>query len=128
MINICCTATHDAPRSFLFLLYLPDRILSLQCLLTFNNCKSLYKTTSKQSLFYDQNFYWGGRGDGSGGGNSKRRLVKAWVKAKVVCRKKGVQMVLSSLPPPPPPIFPHDRNLHHADSLKLRLSTGNRNR
>ena len=50
-------------------------------------------------------------------------VKEAWVKAKVVCRKKGVQMVLS----PPPSIFPHDRNLHHADSLKLRLSSSNRN-
>ena len=46
-------------KGALFLLYLPDRILSLQCLLTFYNCKNLYKTTSKQSLVYDQNFYWG---------------------------------------------------------------------
>ena len=105
----------------LFLLYLPARILSLQCLLTFDNCKSLYKTTSKQSLVYDQNFIVGG-----GGGTVK----EAWVKAKVVCRKKEVQMVLSSLlsPPPPPPIFPYDKNLHHADCLKFRLSTSNRNR
>ena len=33
-------------------------------------------------------------------------VKEAWVKAKVVCRKKGVQMVLSPLPPPPPP-FSH---------------------
>ena len=53
-------------------------------------------------------------------------VTEAWVKAKVVCRKKGVHMVSSPMPPPPPPpIFPHDRNLHHADSLKLRLSTSN---
>ena len=26
-------------------------------------------------------------------------VKEAWVKAKVVCRKKGVQMVLSPLPP-----------------------------
>ena len=57
----------------LFLLYLPDRILSLQCL--FNNCKSLYKTTSKQSLVYDQNFYWGdGVMDGAG-----VTVKEAWV-------------------------------------------------
>ena len=37
-------------------------------------------------------------------------VKEAWAKAKVVCRKKGVQMVLSPLPP----IFPHDRNLHDA--------------
>ena len=56
-------------------------------------------------------------------------VKEAWVNAKVVCRKKGVQIVSSPLSrPPPPPIFPHDRNLHHADSLKLRLSTSNRNR
>ena len=58
-------------------------------------------------------------------------VKEAWVKAKVVSRKKGAQMVLSPLlppPPPPPPIFPHDRSLHYADSLKLRrLNTGNRN-
>ena len=41
-------------------------------------------------------------------------VKEAWVKAKVVCRKKEVQMVLSPLPPPPRPIFPHDRNLHDA--------------
>ena len=39
-------------------------------------------------------------------------VKEAWVKAKVVCRKKGVQMVLSPLHPPP--IFPHDRNLQDA--------------
>ena len=33
-------------------------------------------------------------------------VKEVWVKAKVVCRKKGVQMVLSALPPPPPP-FSH---------------------
>ena len=85
-------------KGTLFLLYLPDRILSLQCLLTFNDCKSLYKTTSNQSLVYDQNFYWGdGVMDGAG-----VTVKEAWVKSKVVCRKKGVQMVLSPLPPPPP--------------------------
>ena len=41
-------------------------------------------------------------------------VKEAWVKAKVVCRKKGVQMVLSPLPPPLPPIFPRDGNLHDA--------------
>ena len=70
----------------LFLLYLPDRILSLQCLLIFNNCKSLYKTTSKQSLVYDQNFYWGdGVMDGVG---VTVKEAWAWVKAKAVRRKK----------------------------------------
>ena len=54
-------------------------------------------------------------------------VKEAWVKAKIVCRKKGVQMVSSPMPPPPP-IFPHGKNLRHADSLTLRLSTSNRNR
>ena len=70
----------------LFFLYVPDRILSLQCLLIFNNCKSLHKTTSKQSLVYDQNFYWG---DGVMNGAGVT-VKKAWVKAKVVRRKKEV--------------------------------------
>ena len=30
-------------------------------------------------------------------------VKEPWVKAKVVCRRKGVQMMLSTLPPPPPP-------------------------
>ena len=37
-------------------------------------------------------------------------VKEAWVKAKVVCGKKGVQMVLSPLPTPPPhppPPFSH---------------------
>ena len=29
-------------------------------------------------------------------------VKEAWVKAKVVHRKKGIQMVSSPLPPPPP--------------------------
>ena len=33
-------------------------------------------------------------------------VKEAWVKAKVVCRKKGAQMVLSPLPAPHPP-FSH---------------------
>ena len=75
----------------------PDRMLSRQCLLTFNNCKSLHKTMSKQSLVYDQNFYWGkGVMDGAG-----ITVKGAWVKAKVVRRNEGVQMVSSPLPPPP---------------------------
>ena len=53
-------------------------------------------------------------------------VKEAWVKAKVVCRKKGgTDGVI--VPAPSPPIFPHYRSLHHADSLKLRLSTGNKN-
>ena len=55
-------------------------------------------------------------------------VKEVWVNGKIVRRKKGVQMVSSPSPPPPPPIFPHDKNLHHADRLKLRLSTRNRNR
>ena len=34
-------------------------------------------------------------------------VKEAWVKAKVVCRKKGVRMVLSPLPFPPPPQYSH---------------------
>ena len=84
-------------KGTLFLLYLPDRIFSLQCLLTFNNCKSLYKITSKQSLVYDQKFYLG-----EGLMDKARLTVKeAWVKAKIFCRKKGVQMVSSPMPQPP---------------------------
>ena len=106
----------------LFFLYLPDRILSLQCLLTFNNCKSLYKTTSKQSLVYDQNFYWGdGVMDGAG-----VTVKEAWVRQKLFVGRKRYRWC--HRPCPPPPIFPHDKNLHHANNLKLRLSTSNRNR
>ena len=58
-------------------------------------CKSLYKTTSKQSLVYDQSFYWGeGVMDGAW-----VTVKEAWAKAKVVRREKAVQMVSSPLPP-----------------------------
>ena len=52
-------------------------------------------------------------------------VKEAWVKAKVVCTKKGVQMVST---PRPPSLSHTTGNLHHADSLKLRLSTSNRHR
>ena len=50
---------------------------------------------SKQSLVHDQNFYWGeGLMDGAW-----ITVKEAWLKAKVVRRKKAVQMVSSPLPP-----------------------------
>ena len=52
-------------------------------------------------------------------------VKEAWVKAKIVCRKnRGTDGVIAHTPPP---FLPHNKNLHHADSLKLRLSTSNRN-
>ena len=48
-------------------------------------------------------FLLGERGDGWGDevmDGAGVTVKEAWIKAKVVCRKKGVQVVLSPLPPP----------------------------
>ena len=59
----------------LFLLYLPDRILSLQCLLTLITAK-FYTKQRPSKVLSTTKIFIGGRGDGSGGGNSKRGLGK----------------------------------------------------
>ena len=56
------------------MLYLPDRILFRQCILTFNSYQKFIKNNVQAKSSLRPKFLLGGRGDGLRGGNSKRGL------------------------------------------------------
>ena len=87
-------------------------------------CKS-YTKQRLSKVYSATKIFMGGQGDGWGGGNSERGLGKG---NSCLWKKRGTDGVIAQAPAPFSHTIGNCMQLHHADSLKLRLSTSNRNR